>query len=142
MGTRNRIAIGRRVLSDSFVLAMAMNLASSSAISREIALSSFLAAAFCLVAPFDRSESGAADTTFNVVLEFESSREGRGGGRSSTAMNAAVSSLPRAVGAFRFDMVGCIMLDRRHLLPASTLQYFKLPSLKTLVRNTNSEHHF
>jgi hypothetical protein len=36
-------------------------------------------------------------------LEFERSREGRGGGRSSAAMCAAVASLPRAAGAFCFD---------------------------------------
>jgi len=113
MGTRNRIAIRRRVPSDSFALAMAMNLASSSAISREIALPSVLAAASCLAAPFVRSESRVAATIFDVILEFEISREGRGGGRSSAAMCAAVALLPQAAGAFRFDMVGCIMLDRR-----------------------------
>lgn len=58
------------------------------------------------------SESSVAATIFDVVLEFERSREGRGGGRLSTAMCAAETSLPRAVGAFRFDMVCCIMLDR------------------------------
>ena len=112
MGTRNRKAIGRRVPSDSFALAMAMDLASSSAISREIALTSFLAAASCLVPPFVMSESSVAATISDVVLEFERSREGRGGGRLSTAMCAAETSLPRAAGAFRFDMVCCIMLDR------------------------------
>ena len=102
----NRKAIGRRVPSDSFAMAMALDLASSSAISRDIALMSFLAAASCPVAPCGRSVSRAATTVLTVVSEFERLREGRsGGGRSPTAVRAAVESLTWASGTFfRFDI--------------------------------------
>jgi hypothetical protein len=69
------------------------------------------------ILPTAGRKSSAAATIFDVILEFKRSREGRGGGRLSTTMCAAETLLPWAVGAFRFDMVCCIMLDRRHRCP-------------------------
>ena len=62
----NRKAIGRRVPSNLFALAMAMDLKSRSAISRGITLTSLLAAASCLVAPFGRSERQKQGGGYNL----------------------------------------------------------------------------